>query len=176
MEKLTSKSVSFDPQGAEETAEPTPSRHSRTIDNRSLSRDDGEETPARPLVRRQPTSERYPETKVIREGPIFNGSERRPPNAESSARGIVTSSDTGEPRSSQPSPAFARSQIKPRIEVRPELLPLKRDPIQPQPTIHVTIGRLEVRAVQSSQPVAKPRRPVMNLDDYLQRRNQGYAR
>jgi hypothetical protein len=44
----------------------------------------------------------------------------------------------------------------------------------PQPTIQVTIGRIEVRAVpqQSSIPKARATRPVMSLDEYLQRRTK----
>lgn len=43
----------------------------------------------------------------------------------------------------------------------------------PQPVIQVTIGRLEVRAVQASQapPAARPRQSPTSLDDYLAQRN-----
>jgi hypothetical protein len=48
----------------------------------------------------------------------------------------------------------------------------------PAPTIHVTIGRVEVRAImpaaQATQPPARPA-PKMSLDDYLRRRNEGAA-
>lgn len=42
-------------------------------------------------------------------------------------------------------------------------------------TIHVTIGRLEVRAVQSASPPAKPAppKPRISLDEYLRSRNGG---
>jgi hypothetical protein len=43
----------------------------------------------------------------------------------------------------------------------------------PEPTIHVSIGRVEVRAVQESSAAARRSReasPVMSLDDYLQQR------
>jgi len=46
----------------------------------------------------------------------------------------------------------------------------------PAPTIHVTIGRIEVRATQAAEkPAVKPRaaRNTMSLDDYLNRRNGG---
>ncbi len=41
------------------------------------------------------------------------------------------------------------------------------------PEIHVTIGRIEVRAISSPAPVqAPPRKPELSLDDYLRTRNQ----
>jgi hypothetical protein len=178
-EKLPSKAASFDHQGAEEAAEPTPTRRSLATNKPSLSREDEEDTRARLIVRRQPVSEPKAETIAIREEPTFNGPKRPQPSSPPSPREVVTSSDTSEPESSKLSPAFAPFQIKPLIESRPELMPLNQNHIQPRPTIHVTIGRLEVRAVQSSQPAAKPheaRQPVMNLDDYLRRRSQGDAR
>lgn len=48
-----------------------------------------------------------------------------------------------------------------------------------QPTVQVTIGRIEVRAVQSAPPPSTRQRaapPVMNLDDYLRQRSGGTAR
>lgn len=49
---------------------------------------------------------------------------------------------------------------------------------QSESTIHVTIGRIEVRAVQPPPAAAKSRQsqPVMNLDEYLRQRSQGGAR
>jgi hypothetical protein len=44
------------------------------------------------------------------------------------------------------------------------------------PTIHVTIGRVEVRATPQAtvrQPVPRPGGPRMSLDDYLQSRGEG---
>lgn len=75
-------------------------------------------------------------------------------------------------------PVIVQSRIAPRLEGDRLALNQRANP-SPEPTVHVTIGRIEVRAVQSSQPsTAKPRAtpPVMNLDDYLQRRNQGSGR
>jgi len=49
-------------------------------------------------------------------------------------------------------------------------------PDLPTPTIHVTIGRIEVRATFPStptQPKARPAPAVMNLDDYLRQRGGG---
>lgn len=43
-----------------------------------------------------------------------------------------------------------------------------------EPTIHVTIGRIEVRATSESKPAGRTRAasPVMSLDEYLHRRTQ----
>jgi hypothetical protein len=44
------------------------------------------------------------------------------------------------------------------------------------PTVHIHIGRIEVRAVTQSSPPARavvPNRPKMTLDEYLLRRNEG---
>jgi hypothetical protein len=44
------------------------------------------------------------------------------------------------------------------------------------PAIHVTIGRVEVRAIQSAAPLpkpAKPKPPKLSLEDYLQKRDGG---
>jgi hypothetical protein len=46
----------------------------------------------------------------------------------------------------------------------------------PAPTIRVTIGRVEVRAVQSPAPTPKPakaRPPKLSLEDYLRKRERG---
>jgi hypothetical protein len=46
-------------------------------------------------------------------------------------------------------------------------------PASTMPEIHVTIGRIEVRAVSSpAQVQAPPRKPELSLDDYLRTRNQ----
>jgi hypothetical protein len=46
-------------------------------------------------------------------------------------------------------------------------------PASMTPEIHVTIGRIEVRAISSPAPVqAPPRKPELSLDDYLRTRNQ----
>ncbi len=45
---------------------------------------------------------------------------------------------------------------------------------EPEPSVHVTIGRIEVRATSESKPVGRPRAasPVMSLEEYLHRRTQ----
>jgi len=47
---------------------------------------------------------------------------------------------------------------------------------QPEPTINVTIGRIEVRATvlpQKNLPEPVKRLPVMSLEEYLRRRTGG---
>jgi hypothetical protein len=51
-------------------------------------------------------------------------------------------------------------------------------PLPTAPEIHVTIGRIEVRAVSSPGSVRRetpPNKPELSLDDYLRLRNQGTA-
>jgi hypothetical protein len=46
-------------------------------------------------------------------------------------------------------------------------------PVATAPEIHVTIGRIEVRAINSPASIqAPPRKPELSLDDYLRTRNQ----
>ena len=81
-----------------------------------------------------------------------------------------------------PSPAPVRSAD--RAERTPEVLPLPppRDPDadgRAEPVIHITIGRVEVRANVTPGPVRSPdprppaARRVMPLDEYLDRRARG---
>jgi hypothetical protein len=61
--------------------------------------------------------------------------------------------------------------------VRPYLEPAPPVPsaaaAQPEPTIQVTIGRIEVRATPPAQPPPKQRSapPVMSLEEYLRQRS-----
>lgn len=75
---------------------------------------------------------------------------------------------------------IAQPRITPLVEGRRSMSALDHiENVTPQPTVQVTIGRIEVRAVQSA-PTASPRPraapPVMNLDDYLRQRSGGRAR
>lgn len=84
-----------------------------------------------------------------------------------------------EPSESRSVPPAIQPRIEPLAAFTPGRLYLHQSEQHVEPTVHVTIGRIEVRAVQQqSQPAAKPRatQPVMNLDDYLRRRSQGGAR
>lgn len=75
------------------------------------------------------------------------------------------------------------------IAVRPQITAYEDSPQQRQialaepperaPTIHVTIGRVEVRATPPPSPPQKEKRsraPVMSLDEYLRQRAQGSGR
>jgi len=82
-----------------------------------------------------------------------------------------------EPRPMQGAVA-ARPLITPRIE--PATQPPGRSAATPEPapTIRVTIGRVEVRAITPpAPPVARPKPartgPTLSLDDYLQQRSRG---
>jgi hypothetical protein len=63
--------------------------------------------------------------------------------------------------------------------VAPATVVIPDEPPRPDPesVIHITIGRVEVRATPSSTPSRPPRQPserrVMSLDEYLDRRGRG---
>ena len=91
--------------------------------------------------------------------------------------------ETREPR--ETAPATPRVAIAPQItrhvveRVRAERAVREEPPPPEPPSIHVTIGRVEVRAVPADAPAA--RRPAaqaerMSLDDYLKRRAERPAR
>jgi hypothetical protein len=72
--------------------------------------------------------------------------------------------------------AATQSQLVPAIPpLEPRREPLKIENEPPSPTIHVTIGRIEVKATTS---LPSPKRiasssPTMSLDEYLRRRQGG---
>jgi len=125
--------------------------------------------PGKPLV------ERELETIVIREQAIPDQSSPNAPATKPPATPV--SSDRIENEELK-TPTVVHSKIAPLKEQKPEPVHTNRRAGQPQSTIHVTIGRVEVRAVQSSPAQTKSRTstPVMNLDDYLKRRSQGNTR
>jgi hypothetical protein len=55
----------------------------------------------------------------------------------------------------------------------------QRGEASPEPVIHVTIGRIEVRAARQAKPKPRPARaaaaPRLSLDDYQRRRREGGA-
>jgi hypothetical protein len=73
-------------------------------------------------------------------------------------------------------PVMPATMVRPRIPTYPEPLRLSRSQhgVMPEQTIHVTIGRVEVRATPSAVAPVGPRqraRPTpMSLDEYLERR------
>jgi len=71
------------------------------------------------------------------------------------------------------SSAFPMSITRSLGEIQTKLA----SPLSPAPEIHVTIGRIEVRAVSSPASVQRetPRKPQLSLDDYLRLRNQDTA-
>ena len=132
-----------------------------------------------PVATAKPVRERELQTIAIREKRLLEDSSLqrdsgiKPPAVSD----VAPRSNEIQSRESKASPVTVQSRITPLTETGPERLPLRQTRAQPSPTIHVTIGRIEVRAVQQSQSPAKPRasQPVMNLDDYLRRRSQGSA-
>jgi hypothetical protein len=167
------------PHQAVEEVDSTPARSSSRVIKPSLRADDELELVARPAItRKQPLIERELETIVVREKALPDESPLNQSSTKSPATPVALSSDSRENGGSKTPPVVVQSRIAPLIETGREHVQLNRPAFQPQPTIHVTIGRIEVRAVQSSQSPARSRAatPVMNLDDYLKRRSQGGAR
>jgi len=75
----------------------------------------------------------------------------------------------------------ARSEVQaivPTIRPLPRIGPIAPSPVTPPPSITVTIGRVEVRALQPPvQQRAKPKpAPVLSLEDYLRQRANGGRR
>lgn len=66
-----------------------------------------------------------------------------------------------------------RTKGRPEAQTTPRTTRLLSEPAatQPEPTVHVSIGRIEVRAsTPSSTRGAKAGRPVMTIDDYVARK------
>jgi hypothetical protein len=150
----------------------------RAIKSPTGAHDDQEPVVRPAMVSKKPLGEREFETTVIREKPIANESAFNEASAKSLPAPTAVSSDASKNGVPKTPLVVVQSSIAPLIETGPEHLQLNRPAATPQPTIHVTIGRIEVRAVQSSQSPARSRAatPVMNLDDYLKRRSEGGAR
>jgi hypothetical protein len=87
-----------------------------------------------------------------------------------------------QPLTPPPQPSGREATAEARPPLTPQLTPARRQPAQPLPepireetTVHVSIGRIELRAAQGAPPPrAKPREAekpaVMSLNDYLQSR------
>ena len=76
----------------------------------------------------------------------------------------------------------AKTKLFHEFSERPAFKPAQQisfsqlEPRPAAPAIHVTIGRVEVRAIQSTAPTPKPAKavaPRLSLDDYLQKRDGG---
>jgi hypothetical protein len=174
VEKIAARSAGPNHRAADEAA-PTVLRPAPKRKKPQSSREDEEKDLAQPIRHRKHVIERELQTVTIREKPRLNEPERRTEsNLPSSPTSGVTSPAVQQHDNSKEPPMFLQSRIAPLLEVAR----LNQSRVEPQPTVHVTIGRLEVRAVQTSQPAARPRAaaPVMNLDDYLKRRSQGGMR
>jgi hypothetical protein len=72
-------------------------------------------------------------------------------------------------------PPVVQPALRPAA-IPPPVQPMPQRERSPEPTIHVTIGRIEVRATQASSGPSRPVRPngpKLSLDDYLRSRNRG---
>lgn len=140
----------------------------------------GQPSIAQPVITRQkPVIEREFETIIIREKAITDETAGQSQSqTQLASMSVAALPEAMEDGGSKASPIIVQSRIEPLIDTGPEQLYLNRPSSPPQPTVHVTIGRIEVRAVQASQSPARLRAapPVMNLDDYLKFRGQGGAR
>jgi hypothetical protein len=90
-----------------------------------------------------------------------------------SDRRVVAKAATAQPDPAVPLPVVARPQVRPYPE--PELSSAAEPAAKPEPTIQVTIGRIEVRATSAASPPRKqmPTAPMLSLEDYLRQRNGG---
>lgn len=170
---------SHQPKAADEPQVPARAARSPKMATPSLNLRDDDQSVEQGLPRARPVIERELETLIIREKSIVDesalGNESTPKRGASRAPDL---SDEREQTGAKLAPVAVQTSIAPKVAVVPERIPLSRSDALAQPTVHVTIGRIEIRAVQSPQPAAKARgaTQVMNLDDYLRRRNQGGAR
>ena len=126
----------------------------------------------------RPSDQREIKTIIVREERIIEPSaQAREPGSQPTPASALPPSNQPQRGDTKPPPVVVQTRIAPLVEKGLDFS-LSRPSPQPQPTVRVTIGRIEVRAVGSPESPAKPRAtpPVMNLDDYLRRRNQGSSR
>lgn len=83
--------------------------------------------------------------------------------------------ETKAPERRQQQPVFPGPARQPVAVRRPLSVPRAPEQPAPEPTIHVTIGRVEIRAASTpaSVPPVKPAGPKLKLDEYLRARNGG---
>jgi hypothetical protein len=109
--------------------------------------------------------------------------ERANPPAESSSPDSSFSRESPAPqelsssRTTVPTPAPTTIVIRPEISQARVTAEMRVDSAQPDTNVHVTIGRIEVRAIKAAEVQPKSDRAaqstLMSLDDYLRRRAQG---
>ena len=76
----------------------------------------------------------------------------------------------------KPLQSFQQSSERPAFQPRQQNSLLPNEPRPAATVINVTIGRVEVRAIQCAEPARKPAKPAppkLSLDDYLQKRDGG---
>ncbi len=105
--------------------------------------------------------------------------ESEPPRRSGGPRGpaappveSLRHSPPAEPAPTGPEPRTQRRAPVARAGPRRKNAASPTPPPEPGPTVHVSIGRVEVRAVRAEPPAARPRRaarpaPLVSLDDYL---------
>ena len=87
----------------------------------------------------------------------------------------------GRERTEVPKPVVAQPRIERYAGPRADTSPQSNAPPAPEPTINVTIGRIEVRAAVQSESQSQPERrsshapQTMNLQEYLRRRAGGHS-
>ncbi len=84
------------------------------------------------------------------------------------------------PAKAAPAPVPAPPILQPRVQaVERGPFPARREEPAAEPVIHVTIGRIEVRATPAPKAPARERqaaRPAVDLEEYLRQRAQGEGR
>jgi len=125
----------------------------------------------RPSAPAQPSAPLAPVQAVAR-----SASPQRSEAAESAVRSAASASEPllTLPRKEPAAPAQAI--LVPRLPQQPVVQPMQSVVSKPEePFVHVTIGRVEIRAV--SAPAAPkrpaPSKPALSLSDYLDRRSEG---
>jgi hypothetical protein len=76
-------------------------------------------------------------------------------------------------RSKRASQARVVPETRVAKPAQPVAVPIRAEPTAPAPVVHVTIGRVEVRASANARPTSLPRREnKAGLEEYLQRRER----
>jgi hypothetical protein len=172
-------SASFPARDRLTSQEEKPTLQPTKTDERAATRVAQQQVPAQPNAREQRVIERKLERVTIREKPAPSETKREARStSRSSPQTILTAIARNKIDRSKARPIFSESSIAPLTRLRPEPAQPIRSDSQPQPTVQVTIGRIEVRAVQSPQSPTRPRpkTPVLSLDEYLRQRSQGGTR